>query len=108
MLALTGRYEQLLNYVVFADWIFFGLTVSSLLIFRRRTPLDARPAGTFRAPGYPIVQIAFAAVSAAVVLSVVRADPVSAMRGALLLAAGIPVFFWFRARTRPAAGESAS
>jgi APA family basic amino acid/polyamine antiporter len=48
-----------------------------------------------RAPGYPYVQIAFVVVAAAVVLSVVGADPSSAWRGALLLAAGIPVFYWF-------------
>lgn len=99
VLALTGRYEQLLNYVVFADWIFFGLTVATVVVFRRTHPLSQRPPGTFRAPGYPFVQIAFVAVAAAVVLSVVRADPASAWRGALLLAAGIPVFYWFTRNT---------
>jgi APA family basic amino acid/polyamine antiporter len=96
VLALTGRYEQLLNYVVFADWIFFGLTVATVPVFRRTFPLSTRPAGTFAAPGYPVVQVVFVLVSAAVVSSVVWADPGSAGRGALLLAAGIPVFFWFR------------
>jgi basic amino acid/polyamine antiporter, APA family len=95
VLALTGRYEQLLNYVVFADWIFFGLTVASLLGFRRVYPLAERPHDTFVAPGYPVVPMAFAVTAGAVVLSVVRADPASAARGALLLAAGIPVFYWF-------------
>ena len=98
VLALTGRYEQLLNYVVFADWIFFGLTVATVLVFRRTHPMATRPPGTFQAPGYPYVQAAFVIVAAAVVLSVVRADPSSALRGALLLAAGIPVFFWFARR----------
>jgi APA family basic amino acid/polyamine antiporter len=97
VLALTGRYEQLLNYVVFADWIFFGLTVSTVLIFRRRLPLASRAAGAFRAPGYPVVQLGFAVVAAGVVLSVVLADPMRAGVGALLLAAGVPVFYWFRA-----------
>jgi APA family basic amino acid/polyamine antiporter len=97
-LALTGRYEQLLNYVVFADWIFFGLTVATVLVFRRVYPLTARPPGSFQAPGYPVVQIAFVAVAAAVVASVVWADPSSALRGALLLAAGVPVFLWFSRR----------
>src|SRR4029453_18690649 len=95
VLALTGRYEQLLNYVVFADWIFFGLTVATGVVFRRTYPLSQRPPGTFQAPGFPIVQIAFVAVAAAVVLGVVWADPSSAWRGAALLAAGIPVFFWY-------------
>ena len=96
VLALTGRYEQLLNYVVFADWIFFGLTVATVIVFRRTYPLSARPPDTFRAPGYPVVQLAFVAVAAAVVLSVVRADPAAAGRGAVLLAVGVPVFYWFK------------
>jgi basic amino acid/polyamine antiporter, APA family len=95
-LAFTGGYERLLNYVVFADWIFFGLTVAALIVFRRTHPLNTRPPNSFRAPGYPFVQVAFAAIAAGVVLSVVIADPVSAGIGAALLALGVPVFFWFR------------
>jgi APA family basic amino acid/polyamine antiporter len=98
VLAATGSYERLLNYVVFADWIFFGLTVGTVLVFRRKVPLATRAADTYRAPGYPFVQVAFVLIAAAVVLSVVWNDPASALRGALLLAAGIPVFFWFRTR----------
>jgi len=99
ILAATGSYERLLNYVVFADWIFFGLTVGTVLVFRRTLPLEARAADSYRAPGYPFVQILFVLVSAAVVLSVVRSDPWSALRGAVLLALGVPVFFWFWRRT---------
>ena len=99
VLALTGSYGQLLNYVVFADWIFFGLTVATVLIFRKRVPLQTRPPGTFQAPGYPIVPIAFSTIAAGVVLSVIYAEPYDAARGAALLAAGIPVYFWYT-RTR--------
>lgn len=95
VLALTGSYGQLLNYVVFADWIFFGLTVGTVLVFRRTVPVGQRPAGSFLAPGYPVVPVLFVLVSAAVVLSVVWADPGGAARGALLLAAGIAVYYWF-------------
>ena len=98
VLTLTGTYGRLLNYVVFADWIFFGLTVATVLIFRRRVPVDTRAADTFQTPGYPTVPLAFCAIAAAVVLSVVYADPAGAARGAALLAAGIPIFFWYRRR----------
>ena len=101
ILAMTGSYETLLNYVVFADWIFFGLTVAAVVVFRRTHPLETRPEGAYRSPGYPFVQIFFVLVAAAVVLSVVRDDPSSAFRGALLLAAGIPVFYWFSRRRTP-------
>jgi APA family basic amino acid/polyamine antiporter len=95
LLVLTGTYERLLNYVVFADWIFFGLTVSTVLSFRRSLPLGRRPARTFQAPGYPVIPVLFCLIAAAIVLSVVRADPSSAARGALLIAIGIPVYYWY-------------
>lgn len=100
ILAATGSYEQLLNYVVFADWIFFGLTVGAVLVFRRTHPISQRAEGTYTAPGYPFVQVLFVLVAAAVVLSVVRDDPTSALRGGLLLALGIPVFFWYQRTSR--------
>ena len=99
ILAATGSYERLLNYVVFADWIFFGLTVGTVMVFRRRHPIASRPADAYRAPGYPVVQILFVLVSAAVVLSVVRDDPSSALRGTLLLALGLPVYWWYARRS---------
>src|SRR5687767_13715115 len=95
ILAATGSYERLLNYVVFADWIFFGLTVGTVLVFRRTHPLNTRPRDAFVAPGYPLVPMVFILVAVAVVLSVVRNDPASAARGAVLLVAGVPVFYWF-------------
>jgi APA family basic amino acid/polyamine antiporter len=98
VLALTGSYEQLANYVVFADWIFFGLTVLTVMTFRSKAPLASRPADAFRAPGYPIVQIAFVLVAAAVVASVVGAAPAAAAKGGGLLALGVPFFFWYAAR----------
>ena len=97
--ARRATYEQLLNYVVFADWIFFGLTVGTVMVFRRTLPAGVQPGGLLSRAGYPVVQILFVLISAAVVLSVVRDDPTSALRGALLLALGIPVFFWYRRRT---------
>lgn len=101
ILALSGSYGHLLNYVVFADWIFFGLTVATVFVFRRTWPITQRPHGSFRAPGYPVLPALFVMVAAAVVLSVVSADPASASRGGLLLAAGIPVFYWFNRTPSP-------
>ena len=100
ILALTGTYDQLLNYVVFADWIFFGLTVLTVLTFRRKLPLSQRPPGSFRAPGYPIVQGAFVLIALAVVASVIGAAPGAAAKGAALIALGVPVYYWYaRGRT---------
>ena len=95
LLALSGSYDALTNYVVFADWIFFGLTVLTVLMFRRSLPLSKRPPGAYRAPGYPVVQIAFVVIAAAVVASVIGAAPGAAAKGAALIALGIPVYYWY-------------
>jgi APA family basic amino acid/polyamine antiporter len=100
VLAVSGTYGQLLNYVVFADWIFFGMTVATVLVFRRTLPVERRAPDMFRMPAHPILPILFALTAACVVSSVVWADPRSAARGALLLAAGVPVFYWFRSNGR--------
>ncbi len=95
----AGAYARLLDYVVFADWIFFGLTAGSLFVFRRRLPPGSRQ-NTFRMPGYPLLPAIFVAVAIAVVFSVVSSSPEQAARGALLLALGVPVFYYSRRHTR--------
>jgi APA family basic amino acid/polyamine antiporter len=105
-LALTGTYAALVDTVVFADWIFFGLTVASVLVFRRRVPLASRPAGSFRAPLYPLLPILFAIVSAGVVASVVASNPVRSAVGAALLLAGVPAYLYWRSRAPTPAGEA--
>ncbi len=96
LLVLTGTYAQLVDYVVFADWIFFGLAGASLFVFRRRIPLEERSPGSFRAPGYPWLPALFVAVAAAIVLSVVQTNPFRSALGALLLATGVPAYLHWR------------
>ena len=56
-LAVTGRYEQLLSWVVFGDWIFFGLTVAGLFVLRRRLG----PPASHGTPLYPWLPAFFVA-----------------------------------------------
>jgi APA family basic amino acid/polyamine antiporter len=93
-LLVSGTYEDLLNTVVFADWIFFGLTVAGLFVLRRRFP----GRGGFRTPGYPWLPAAFVLVAVGVVFSVVRTAPERSAIGAGLFAVGIPVYYWFTRR----------
>jgi len=103
LLVLTGTYSDLVDSVVFADWIFFGLTVATLFVFRRRLPAGAAPGG-FRAPGYPVLPALFVAAAALVVWSAIRSNPARSAVGAALLAAGVPVYLLFaRRRPQPAA-----
>jgi len=96
VLIMTGTYGQLLDWVVFGDWIFFGATALTLVVFRRR---DAREQVTdrgYRAPLYPVSVILFVAASAYVVFGSVASNPGNALRGVMVLAAGVPVFLYWR------------
>ncbi len=97
-LALSGTYGQLLDYVVFADQIFFALTVAGLFVFRAQVPLAAREPGTFRTPGYPVVPALFVLAACATVLSVVLSNPKQSAIGAAILVLGVPVYLYSRRR----------
>jgi APA family basic amino acid/polyamine antiporter len=98
LLTLTGKYDTLLNTVVFADWIFFGLTVGGLFILRRR--LGATADG-YRTPGYPLLPAVFVAVAMFVVFNTVYQQPGRSAVGAGLLLLGIPIFYLFKRRSAP-------
>jgi basic amino acid/polyamine antiporter, APA family len=96
IIALSGRYEQILNYVVSIDFIFFGLTGASLFVFRRRTG----PPAEHRTPGHPFTTIFFVAACWLVVLATFYHYPENSFSGLGLLLLGIPVYiYWSRRRT---------
>ena len=109
LLVLTGSYANLVDYVIFADQLFFALAGASLFVFRRTHPLKDRPEGTFSSPGYPFVPALFVVAATFIVLSVLWSNPVRSGLGLLLLAAGIPAFYYWNRRRGggPAANQDA-
>lgn len=97
LLVYSGQYGALLDYVVFADWIFFGLTALTLAVFRRR---DGTAETTFRVPGYPWTLWLFAGVAAYVVVGSILSNPGNALRGTGLLALAIPVYLYWSGPAR--------
>ena len=102
-LLLVGSYGQLLDYVTFADWIFFGLAAASLVVLRRRDAAahGGAPDAGFRAPLYPWSVAAFVLAAVYVVAGSVASNPANAARGAIILAAGVPAFVFWRRRRGP-------
>lgn len=99
-IALTGKYEQILNYVVSVDFIWFGLTAICIFIFRRRPELDEENAiSGFRVPGHPFTTIFFITACWLVVFSTIYKYPQNSIIGLLIMLAGIPVFFLWRGRS---------
>jgi APA family basic amino acid/polyamine antiporter len=95
VIALSGRYEQILNYVVSVDFIWFGLTAASLFVFRRRS-LDAENENYFRVPGHPVTTALFVGACALIVLSTIYKYPLNSSIGLVIVVTGIPVYFFWR------------
>jgi basic amino acid/polyamine antiporter, APA family len=100
IIAISGKYEQILNYVVSIDFIFFGLTGLSLFIFRRRMPISK----AHRTPGHPFTTIFFVAACWLVVLATFYHYPANSSAGLGLVLLGVPVYFYW-SRRRSIAGQ---
>jgi len=94
VVALSGKYEQILNYVVSIDFIFFGLTGASLFVFRKRLP----PAASHRTPGHPFTTIFFVAACWLVVLATFYHFPENSFIGLGIVVLGIPAYWLFKRR----------
>lgn len=95
LLAATGTFQQLLTYVVFAGWIFYGLGALSIFVYRRRRPAAARP---FSVPGYPLAPALFVLAAAAIVLNTVIVQPGRALVGLAVVLVGVPAYWAWRGR----------
>lgn len=105
VIALSGRYEQILNYVIAMDFLFFGLTATTIFVFRRRAARGEMKSGAgYRMPGHPVTTTVFVAICWWVVGNTIYRYPRNSLVGYALLLAGIPVYwFWSRrAQARPA------
>ena len=104
VLAASGTFEQLLTYVIFIGWIFYGLAAASVFVYRRHS------AGTFRSyrvPGYPVTPLVFIAAAAALVLNTIVTQPRRAVVGLGIVLAGAPAFaIWRYLATKASPGDS--
>jgi APA family basic amino acid/polyamine antiporter len=95
LLTLTGTFGQLVDYVTFGDWIFFGLTAAALFVYRKR---DQSPTPGFRVPAYPASVVIFVLAAAYAVFSSIVSNPHNAAIGAGLIGLGIPAFLYWRSQ----------
>jgi APA family basic amino acid/polyamine antiporter len=107
IIAVSGRYEQILNYVVSVDFLFFGLTGVALFVFRRRARVESltssvegdNEAPVIRLPGHPVTTAIFVGACWAVALSTMWQYPQNSAIGVGILLAGIPAYWmWSRSR----------
>lgn len=100
LLIALGRFQQLFELAVFAEWLFYMLTATTVFVYRRRHPEMTRP---YRVWGYPVLPVVFV-LSAAVVL---YSSFVGNLRGSLigtgLILLGLPLYEWIKRRYDSAA-----
>jgi APA family basic amino acid/polyamine antiporter len=99
VLLRTGSYGQLLDWVVFADWIFFGATAATLFVWRARDARSGAQPLRVRTPFHPFSTLAFIGCALYVMIGAVTSNPANAIRGVIALAVGLPVYaYWAKKR----------
>jgi APA family basic amino acid/polyamine antiporter len=91
ILALSGSFDALTDYVIFGSWIFYALIGSSIFVFRRKYPDAERP---YRAFGYPIVPIVYLLVAGWLLLNTIMTAPTQSFIGIGLILLGLPVYYY--------------
>jgi basic amino acid/polyamine antiporter, APA family len=97
ILILTGSAATLTLYTGFAVTLFATIAVAAVFVLRQREPNTPRP---FKTLGYPWTPAVFVVAGAAMVINAVYRDPGPSGAGLVVMAAGIPLYLWFRSRTR--------
>jgi APA family basic amino acid/polyamine antiporter len=91
LLVLSATFDQLTDCVVFAGMIFYAATTAAVFVLRRKMPDAPRP---YKTLGYPFVPLLFIMVALWLLVNTLRTSTVESVAGLVLIALGLPVFFW--------------
>jgi APA family basic amino acid/polyamine antiporter len=97
LLVVGGNFRQFFSLAIFAEWLFYMITASTVFIFRKREPKLARP---YKVWGYPIVPSLFVLASAILLYYTFTENLRYSVVGTLVILAGVPVFYGFARRSR--------
>jgi APA family basic amino acid/polyamine antiporter len=101
LLSMSGTYNQLLEYIIFAVLIFYVLTIAGLFRLRKTQPNAERP---YRAIGYPVLPAVYILMALFIDVVLLKYKPQYTWPGLIIVLIGIPVYFlWTRMVSRPAA-----
>jgi APA family basic amino acid/polyamine antiporter len=93
ILTLTGTFDTITDYVIFASWMFYGLGAYGVFVLRRKMPDTPRP---YRVIGYPILPAAFVIFSILFVGNTIISDTSNAMMGLILVSLGVPFYIYWK------------
>jgi basic amino acid/polyamine antiporter, APA family len=95
-------FEQLIEAFILASLPFWALSVASVFVFRHRRPDAPR---VYRTPGYPVVPFLFVAAMTMLLANSLYAHPEATVTTLGAVLAGVPLYYWWRARGRPNTGS---
>jgi APA family basic amino acid/polyamine antiporter len=93
LLLMIGRFQALFSLAIFSEWLFYGLTASTIFVFRRRDDKASRP---FSVLGYPMVPLLFIVSAALLAVFSINDEPRNSLIGIGVILCGIPVHFLFQ------------
>lgn len=97
LLALSGSFDTLTDYVIFGSWIFYALATASVFVFRKKMPDAERP---YRAFGYPVIPFVFLLVAGWLLITTMINAPTQAFTGIFLIVIGLPVYYYLAGRNK--------
>jgi APA family basic amino acid/polyamine antiporter len=97
LLLLVGRFQQLFELAIFAEWLFYMLTTTTIFVYRRRIPAADRP---FRSWGYPVVPALFILAAAVLLYYSFASNIRGSLIGTLIILAGLPIYWFIRSRNQ--------
>jgi basic amino acid/polyamine antiporter, APA family len=102
LLCVSGSYGQLLDYIIFAELVFYILTIVGLFVLRFRQPDAPRP---YKAFGYPFLPILYIVMALVICAALLRYKPQYTWPGLILVLLGIPVYLFWSVRARAVASS---
>jgi APA family basic amino acid/polyamine antiporter len=95
VLVLSGKYEELFDFVIFGSWILYAMATASVFVLRRKRPDLPRP---YKTIGYPVVPLLFLVGAALLEISTLWSMPRQSVAGIVLILLGLPFYFYWRGR----------
>lgn len=94
ILVFSGRYEEIITYVIFTSWILYAMTAASVIVLRWKRPDLVRP---YRTLGYPVVPVLFVLAAGAILISTLFESPRESLIGLTVIAIAWPFYrYWSR------------
>ena len=97
VLVMSGSFDTITDYVIFAAWLFYMLGAAGVFVLRKKMPEVNRP---YKVWGYPIVPAIFVIFSLLFLINTIVSDTQDGAMGSILILSGLPIYFYWKFHDR--------